>query len=281
MWGTKLILTFLAFSWATPGLSQEQAIPHILVPGQVVSADILNEVFSAVKPDLGATFIGTWSTQCWDNYTTDADVPGTGTLTISSLTTISFTGASCMAGTSSILPAPMDGVHNYADGYASDVTYGISKISALGNQALFVVIVDNRNAAEMDGDPNRGRVASVLQLEKNQITIAWPDSGFGYAGIEVLNRTNLVPAIPTTLAATATGTSVALTWIDASSDETGFRVLRRDGLAGTFAEIATPAANAITYADTSLAAGVYWYRVQSVNANGNSLGSNLAKVTIE
>lgn len=276
MRGTKLLLTFLAFSWTTPALAQEQAIPHILVPGQVVSADILNEVFSAVKPDLGTTLVGTWSTQCWDNNITDVNLPGTGTLSITSLSSISFTGISCMAGMSAIHQLsifPLCGEICYP-------TYGISQLDALGNQALFVTTTDNDKNPGMEV-VTRNRVASILQLERNQITISWPDTGYGKAGIEVLNRTNLVPAIPTTLAATATGTSVALTWIDASSDETGFRVLRRDGLAGTFTEIATPAANAITYADTSLAAGVYWYRVQSVNANGNSLGSNLAKVTIE
>lgn len=266
----KIMVFLMVTTWGALALAAEPAIRIFPNPGDVVSADFLSDMFREVKPDLATTLIGTWTAMCWDNYTTDADAPGEGTLTVTSLTSITFTGLSCMARTSSIVTSGSD----------HDPVYNIVEIAALGNQAIFVTNYNDEGG--LMGFTTTHRVASILQLEQNQITIAWPNSGGGSAGIEVLTRTNRVPAIPTRLAATATGTSVTLTWTDNSSDETTFRLLRRDSLTGTFTAIATPDANAVTYTDTGLTSGTtYWYRLQATNANGNSLGGNVVKVTIE
>ncbi|MEQ1760641.1 MAG: fibronectin type III domain-containing protein, partial [Vicinamibacterales bacterium] len=87
------------------------------------------------------------------------------------------------------------------------------------------------------------------------------------------------PDAPTGLGASApNATTVNLTWTDASTTETGF-VLERAIGAGSYVELATLAANATTYVDTTVASTSYSYRLRAVNAGGFSAYSNVATVT--
>ncbi|HYO09422.1 MAG TPA: NPCBM/NEW2 domain-containing protein [Tepidisphaeraceae bacterium] len=88
------------------------------------------------------------------------------------------------------------------------------------------------------------------------------------------------PAAPTGLAAQAISpTRVDLTWTDASSDETGFKVERStDGV--NFTTVTTTAAGATGYSDTSAVPGTaYTYRVRATGAGGDSAASNTATAT--
>lgn len=89
-----------------------------------------------------------------------------------------------------------------------------------------------------------------------------------------------IPKAPTTLAAVAASTSqITLTWVDASTDETGFE-LEQSTNGTTFAKIADLAANVVIYQNTALkSATKYWYRVRAKNASGVSAYSNVANAT--
>ena len=92
------------------------------------------------------------------------------------------------------------------------------------------------------------------------------------------------PAAPSALSASATSTSnIDLVWTDNSSDETGFSIERCTGGGCTnFAPLATLAANATGYSDSTPAASTtYTYRVQAVNTTVNlsSAYSNIASAT--
>ena len=86
-----------------------------------------------------------------------------------------------------------------------------------------------------------------------------------------------VPAVPSGLSATAASrTQINLTWVDASSDETGFKVERSTN-GTTFTQIAAPAQNATSFSSTGLTKNkTYWYRVRATNAVGDSPYSNTA-----
>lgn len=88
------------------------------------------------------------------------------------------------------------------------------------------------------------------------------------------------PAAPSGLAATIAGpTSIDLGWTDNASDETGFEIERRAG-GGSWGQIATPGANATSFADSGLAPDTaYEYRVRATNADGDSAWSNVAGAT--
>lgn len=80
------------------------------------------------------------------------------------------------------------------------------------------------------------------------------------------------PDRPTMVTAQGTsGTSVAVQWVDASDDETGFAVERGFSDAGPFTEVGTTAADAERYVDNALSPQtIYWYRVRAFNDNGRS-----------
>lgn len=89
------------------------------------------------------------------------------------------------------------------------------------------------------------------------------------------------PAVPTTLRAAAQSSSqIDIQWGDNSADEVGFSIER--GLSPnfeTFAEVARVGANATSYSDHGLNAGIrYMYRVRAFNARGNSPYSNVVGV---
>ncbi|WP_151771514.1 glycosyl hydrolase family 8 [Streptomyces abyssomicinicus] len=88
------------------------------------------------------------------------------------------------------------------------------------------------------------------------------------------------PAAPSAPAASPNGAGkITLTWSDNSTNETGFRVERRTG-GGSWAALASPAANATTHTDSGLTAGTaYTYRVRATNAAGDSAWSGEATAT--
>src|SRR5262249_5212672 len=68
---------------------------------------------------------------------------------------------------------------------------------------------------------------------------------------------------------------LTLSWIDDSTDESGFAIERKTGMKGTYGQIATTAANVTSYVDPTVDAGVsYYYRVLSFNTGEGSLYAN-------
>lgn len=96
------------------------------------------------------------------------------------------------------------------------------------------------------------------------------------------------PLAASNLAATKQGYGqINLSWTDNAGNETGFRIERKKGAGGTYAEIATVGAvgssgGTGTYNDTTAGAGTtYYYRVKAYNANGSSPASAEANATTD
>jgi transcriptional regulator CtsR len=91
-----------------------------------------------------------------------------------------------------------------------------------------------------------------------------------------------VPAAPGNLTATAASSSrINLAWTDNASNETGFKVERKTGAAGVYAEIASVLeANLTKFIDLNVTSSTqYFYRVRAFNVSGNSAYSNEANAT--
>jgi hypothetical protein len=73
----------------------------------------------------------------------------------------------------------------------------------------------------------------------------------------------------------ATAAQLTLGWSDNSTNEAGFRIERRTGTTGTYAEIAVVGVNVKSHTDMNLAnATTYCYRVRAYNQMGSSSYSN-------
>jgi large repetitive protein len=99
----------------------------------------------------------------------------------------------------------------------------------------------------------------------------------GYSSIESVNTPDN-PAAPTVLAATAVSTGqIDLTWTDNSSDETGFKIERREGMMGAYEEIGTAGADSVSFSNTGLDPSTeYYYQIKAYNLAGDSGYSNEA-----
>jgi subtilisin family serine protease len=92
----------------------------------------------------------------------------------------------------------------------------------------------------------------------------------------VSSPTLLLPALPASptgvASAVISASQIRTAWIDASTNETSFKLDRREYVAGVWsawAELATTGANATSYVNSSLTAGVrYQYRVRACNVGG-------------
>jgi subtilisin family serine protease len=94
------------------------------------------------------------------------------------------------------------------------------------------------------------------------------------------NNSLRLPSAPTGLSASRVSEGeIALTWIDASVDEEGFTVERKER-GGVFEEVTRIDRNTTSYSDTNLPGkGSYTYRIKAFNTYGDSGYSNEAKAT--
>ncbi|HEX8204576.1 MAG TPA: LamG-like jellyroll fold domain-containing protein, partial [Solirubrobacteraceae bacterium] len=88
---------------------------------------------------------------------------------------------------------------------------------------------------------------------------------------------------PTSLTATAiSGSTVNVTWLDNSANETGFVLERSTNSTFTSPTAISLAAGTQSYSDTGRAAGTtYWYRVRAITATDTSAWSNVASATTQ
>ncbi|MBK6407783.1 MAG: fibronectin type III domain-containing protein [Holophagales bacterium] len=80
------------------------------------------------------------------------------------------------------------------------------------------------------------------------------------------------PAAPSGLSASAASSSqINLVWMDNATNETGYKVERKTGTAGTWGQIGTAGASATSYPDTTCSPSTtYHYRVRATNSAGDS-----------
>ena len=101
-------------------------------------------------------------------------------------------------------------------------------------------------------------------------------------GASATNGPATPPSSPTALAAAALSNSqISLSWTDNSADEDGFKIERKTGANGMYAQVATVGVNATGYTDSAglSASTLYYYRVRAVNPSGDSGYSNEASAT--
>lgn len=259
------ILFILFVAMAKTSYSRDFENPHQFSSGDVLSADVFNDLFQNIsdskKTITENNLVGVWDCTSFTggdaSFISGWQVDGLGL--VSSLET-TFQFIDNGNGTFSVSsPAPnpilignLQGIDSYYLVKADMLLLEIS--SEYGVSDLLIQKVSNTRLV-LKG-PDEGSIVDAL----------------------ICDLQNLPPSHPKQLSATLSDHTVTLTWNDDSDDETGFKIVRRDSLTGDFTEIGT--STTASYTDTLTSDGKYWYRVMATNENGDSLGSNVAKVTL-
>ena len=86
---------------------------------------------------------------------------------------------------------------------------------------------------------------------------------------------------PTGLTSTAiSATQIDISWTDNSSKEDGFKIERKEGLAGTYTQIDAVLSGITSYSDISLTSGItYYYRVKAYCTSASSIYSGETNAT--
>jgi ribosomal protein S6E (S10) len=122
-------------------------------------------------------------------------------------------------------------------------------------------------------------VAGVAYTYRIKATGGTSDSGFSNTSVATIPM--VIPvADPSGLVATAGSSSINLSWVDNSNNETGFSI-ERSSPGSAFAVLAEVGANITTHIDATAVAGiVYTYRVKATGGTSGSGYSNTSVATI-
>jgi len=234
------------------------AVPITFSQGDILSAEVLNTLFGRLNDvqtgfEASQDLVGGWTCVSYSTRTTcDAGWNAVGDgVRYSRSQTIQFacSNGSCTATASTFDPTSC----NAAGGAPLSTGYAV--------------------AGTTFASPDWGGVTQLQKLSPAKFN--WiSGSSSPKQEYTVCTKQSQPPTPPTALTGTATGTSVALTWDDQSTDETGFKVQTKTEVGGTWTTLQTTAAGLETYTHTSAATGNNWYRVLATNANGDSITSN-------
>lgn len=177
------------------------------------------------------------------------------------------TGVTCEAVSPSMVELAWTDPGDGKDGHVVERKTGVD-----GDYAIIAVLL----GPWVTGYVDRAVSANTTYLYRVR---AFNAAGFSlYSNETVTTTPDIPPSAPASLVARAVSqTHVRLTWLDTSTNETGFRVERKPGVNGAYSTIGEVGAGATAYDDFTVAArSTYYYRVQAYNAAGGSPYSNEA-----
>ncbi len=160
----------------------------------------------------------------------------------------------------------------WSDNSSNETQFKIErKVGSTGSYAQIAAVAANSTSYS-----DAGRASNTTYCYR---VSAYNANGNSYSNEACATTQSIpLPASPSYLTATAFSSSqVSLTWSDNSSNETGFKIERKLGSTGAYAQITQVAANSTSYSDGGLASNTtYYYRVRASNAGGDSAYSNEA-----
>ena len=164
---------------------------------------------------------------------------------------------------------------SWTDASASETGYKIEKKVGAGGTWSQIATVGASVTSYSDTDVTGGGGGNTYYYRVR----AYNATNSGYSNEATVSF--VVPNAPTNLTvADLTNGNVRLSWTDNADSETGFKLQRKTGAAGTWSQVAAPAANATSQDDSGLTPqSVYYYRVAASNLSGDSAWSNEISIT--
>jgi hypothetical protein len=206
---------------------------------------------------------GLYSTQNWGTHRVHIALMGDPTLRLHPVIPPSNVSASASAGvTLNWSPSPDTAIQGYAVYRGSSVNGPFTRISG-GSLLSTLGMTDPGGAA--------GSVYMVRAVKLEQSasgTYYNPSVGaFVTASAPII----LAPSAPSNLSGSpVSSTSIRLQWSDNSANESGFNLMRKVGVSGSYAKIAV-GANSTSLTETGLSAATqYFYKVSAWNGGGES-----------
>lgn len=275
----KIILQIFCLCFSTTVFAKDFKTPHTFKPGDIISADILNEVLSNIAQTKTAPtnsdFIGSWSCTSYLTFiTTAADMIPYGVKN------------TYLAQTGWYVYQPNGDMTIADNGDGTMAVTGIKEPFLFqsdydGIQPFSLRIVEGFLVFNFHEPAYPG--TAWFQLERpspTKILLNKFQTSGGIVSFVLCDKSNIPPEAPEDLTVTLINSTVNLVWSDKSTDETHFTILRKTSLNGNWIEITNTGANITSFSDSNLPQGTYWYRIRAKNGHGNSTATNVVKVTV-
>jgi hypothetical protein len=160
-------------------------------------------------------------------------------------------------------------------GKAAGFTYGDFKAQINAGRPVLIHVEGHTMLGYGYSDPSTIAIHDTWDNLNHTMTWGGTYSRMQHYGVTVIELSTSLgppPADPSDLTATTVSSvQINLAWTDNSDNETGFKIERRTGVGGTYAQIGTVGANVTAYSNTGLTANTtYYYQVRSYSAAGDS-----------
>jgi hypothetical protein len=274
----KKILIFCAGVFAGAGVviaslsgAATSVIPYSFKDGQVISADTFNDLFSQLNNATQgisneSSLNGAWSCTTYDSTSGNSKSNGmpnanfaldsnTGLQSLSQTWTFSNNGTNLSMNLAAIGGIGASANNTGVCGGATSFNYNTKAVESSLMLSGTGCLAGNGYVLPI----------SMVSPYKFRVTV-------GTTVVACVANAQ-PPAIPSALSAVAGTSGVTLTWTDNGGGATAFNVLKK--VNGSYTQLATTGGGVTTYLDSNGASGAL-YRVQSTNANGNSLSSTAA-----
>ncbi|HVT88874.1 MAG TPA: NPCBM/NEW2 domain-containing protein, partial [Tepidisphaeraceae bacterium] len=175
--------------------------------------------------------------------------------------------------------------------FLSDI--GVDDEKGNAGSVVFQVYLDNSATPIYDSGVMTGATATkqvvVDVTGKSQLKLVVTDSGNGnnsdhadWANARLTTAGQVSPpAAPTLATPTVVNQQVTLNWTEPPSNQTGFRIERKTGANGTYAQIADVSPSTTSFVDQTATSGnTYYYHVYAYNSGGPSGFSNEVSAVI-
>ena len=268
-----LVGTLLAFACISSH-ADDLIIADDFKSGDLVSADTFNQIFDTIekinRTVVDSDLVGVWScdamttrnTTGWTSKSLFYILENSQVNLTASSSATSLEGAYTIS-TSSPSPFKRTSASAFSGTYI------------LYNNKLFTKQADESEARIWDVN-----IISPTRFELTFLETSAQSFPTNYASFITCDSAEAVPASPTSPTATNSKTGINLSWTDASSDETGFKVYRKLSTDSEYKSIGSPSEN--SYDDTTLSDGTKaYYQIVSYNTVGESAKSKTVSATAD
>lgn len=283
-----------------------------MAAGDVVSAEVLNDLFEQIEFNLTSAdetnFLGTWNisqTVRWqggapgcsgdshgeeqeeEDHEEHGDEHGGGSQCKGSASNNGFGAA-----TDNLYRQRSDQVVFTDDGdgtfslqtsdYCAFLIYGWGNNGSCAQRFavfdnFFVSYSLNDGIEEEDDDLSKDGFFRIQKISDTRLLLSAAMAGSNSYNVIRLDRVSSVPEPPSNLTATFDSGTVTLSWTENDSNFTSYSIRSKDKAEADFTQLSTSLSN--SFIDEIESGTTRWYRVFATNRTGDSLGSNVIRIT--